>query len=592
MVLDNVSNPAEIAPLLAQAPTGRYLITSRRATGWHNLAETVNLDVLDPAEALDLLTRVLAPAGPRDLDGAMELCTELGFLPLAVEQAAAYIAQAGITPRKYLDLLEDYPADIYRATTEGGDTERTIARIWHVTLDRLADEPLAGQILRILAWYAPDAIPRTLLDGLADPPALISAIGHLAAYSMLTATPEAVTVHRLVQAVARTPEPDDRHRDCDAIDTARQQAETQLAAALPDADPAHRPTWRTLLPHISALASRGSPDTDTETSASLFEGAGVFALEQGQLTLAAEYYQRALTSLERLLGSDHPHTLVARHGLAVIYREAGDLGRAIPMLEQSLADCQRVLGDDHRETLDLRTNLARAHQEAGDLGRAIPMLEQSLADYQRVLGDDHPMTMTAHNILATAHMEAGHLNRAIPMLEQSLTDRQLLRGDDHPDVMTSRNNLARAYQEAKDPGRAIPLFEQCLAELERVLGSDHPKTLDGRPSWPAGVSTSVATLRRTLSLASACLMARVSPACVMPTVRVARVAARSFSADRTVAAESSRSGTAPMISMSGSRASRWVLTVTGMAPMVISAQIDIAADLVGDTGIEPVTSSV
>jgi len=362
MVLDNVSNPAEIAPLLAQAPTGRYLITSRRATGWHNLAETVNLDVLDPAEALDLLTRVLAPAGPRDLDGAMELCTELGFLPLAVEQAAAYIAQAGITPRKYLDLLEDYPADIYRATTEGGDTERTIARIWHVTLDRLADEPLAGQILRILAWYAPDAIPRTLLDGLANPPALISAIGHLAAYSMLTATPEAVTVHRLVQAVARTPEPDDRHRDCDAIDTARQQAETQLAAALPDADPAHRPTWRTLLPHISALASRGSPDTDTETSASLFEGAGVFALEQGQLTLAAEYYQRALTSLERLLGSDHPHTLVARHGLAVIYREAGDLGRAIPMLEQSLAD------------------------------------------YQRVLGDDHPMTMTAHNILATAHM--------------------------------------------------------------------------------------------------------------------------------------------------------------------------------------------
>jgi conflict system STAND superfamily ATPase len=46
----------------------------------------------------------------------------------------------------------------------------------------------------------------------------------------------------------------------------------------------------------------------------------------------------------------------------------------------------------------------------------------------------------------------------------------------------------------------------------------------------------------------------------MPTVRVARVAASSFSADRAVAAESSRSGTAPMMPMSGSRTSRWVLT--------------------------------
>jgi hypothetical protein len=47
-----------------------------------------------------------------------------------------------------------------------------------------------------------------------------------------------------------------------------------------------------------------------------------------------------------------------------------------------------------------------------------------------------------------------------------------------------------------------------------------------------------------------------------------------------------------MMSMSGSRASRWVLTVTGMAPIMISTEIDIRADLVGDTGIEPVTSSV
>ena len=424
MILDNVVNPADIAPLLAQAPTGRYLITSRRATGWHNIANTVYLDVLDPTEALDLFTRVLAPAGPRDLGGAMELCTELGFLPLAIEQAAAYIGEAGITPKSYLRLLEDYPAETYRATAEGGDAERTIARIWHVSLDRLADEPLTGQILRILAWYAPDAIPRTLLDGLAAPPALVSAIGRLAAYSMLTAGPEAITVHRLVQAVARTPEEGDQHRDRDAIDTARQQAAGRLAAALPEIDPVHFPTWRTLLPHISALASYASPDTDTEASAGIFVEAGSYVLEQGQLALAAEYLQRALTSLERVVGRDHPSTLDARHNRAVAYRVAGDLSRAIPMLEQSLADCQRVIGENHLDTLVARTNLAHAHLKAGNLSRAIPMLEQSLADYLRVLGDDDRRTMVARNILAVAHMEAGHLHKAIVMLEQNLAERQ------------------------------------------------------------------------------------------------------------------------------------------------------------------------
>jgi hypothetical protein len=45
---------------------------------------------------------------------------------------------------------------MYQAAAEG---DRTIPRIWHVTLDRLADDPLAGQVLRILAWYAPTRTP-------------------------------------------------------------------------------------------------------------------------------------------------------------------------------------------------------------------------------------------------------------------------------------------------------------------------------------------------------------------------------------------------------------------------------------------------
>jgi tetratricopeptide (TPR) repeat protein len=479
LILDNVTDPADAAPLLARTPAGRYLITTRRATGWHATATPIGLGVLNPAEAEALLTSIPNYGQPRELDGASELCAELGYLPLAVEQAGAYLAQADVTPRQYLGLLSGYPADMYRDGEEGRDDARTIARIWDVTLDRLADEPLAGQILRILSWYAPEAIPRALLDGLATPPALTRAVGRLAAYSMLTTDAGFLAVHRLVQAVTRIPEPGDPHRDPLAIADARGRATRQLAIATPAnwQDPASWPNWRTLLPHIEALASHAPPDADTQTTAHLLNQAGVFLDEQGQGARAARYLQRAVTVSQRVLGNDHPDTMTTRNNLASAYQHAGDLSRAIPLGEQTLADRQRVLGEDHPDTLTSRNNLACAYQHAGDLSRAVPLYEQAFADFTRVLGEDHPLTLTSQGNLISAYQDAGDLDRAIPLYLQALADSVRVQGEDHPHTLGTLNNLAGAYQAAGDLNRALPLYLRAFVDSLRVLGEDHPLTL-------------------------------------------------------------------------------------------------------------------
>ena len=480
VVLDNVSDPTDIAPLLAAAPTGRYLITSRRASGWHSLAQPIHLDVLSPTEAVNLLTEIVAPSTPQELMGASELCAELGFLPLAIEQAGAFIAQAGISPPDYLVLLRDHPAEMYRATAEGGDVARTVARIWHITLDRLADEPLTGEVLRFLAWYAPDAIPRSLLDSFATPPELISAIGRLAAYSMLSADPATVAVHRLVQAVARTPEPGDPHRDSKAIAIAREQATAHLAAAIPDNNPVEWPTWRTLLPHINAFADHAPSGTDTEITAQLFHEVGMFLLGQGQVSQAAAYLQRAIDGIRQAVGDDHADVLTALNNLGCAYIESGNLGQAIAILGQNLIDQRRILGNDHEDTLRSCNNLARAHMDAGHLAQAIPMFEQNLADRRRVLGNDHEDTLTSRNNLARAYQIAKDIERAISMFEQNLPELDRVMGSDHPRTLTARNNLAAAYLYTEDPARAIPLFEHNLIDQQRILGNDHPDTLDCR----------------------------------------------------------------------------------------------------------------
>jgi tetratricopeptide (TPR) repeat protein len=480
LVLDNVTDQASIAPLLNRASTGRVIVTSRLAEGWHRLGATViRLGVLTEGQAVELLTSIATQdRGDADLTGSGELVTELGCLPLEIEQAAAYVHQTHLSPVAYLALLQEDPAVMYDQTARGADAERSIARIWRVTLDALAETALAGDLLRTMAWWASESIPRFLFNPVADPVNVTNSLSILAAFNMITLNTGTVTVHRLVQAVARTSDTNDPHRQHAAIHAAHDQAIRLLVQACPadPFDPAAWPTWRSLLTHADVLASRG----DSDDTVFLLDRSATFLQNQGALARAIAYFERALASGQRLHGDDHPLTMDVRNNLALAYRDIGDLERAIDLTEHTLADRERLLGPDHPETLTTRSNLASICRDAGDLKRAIELNKRTAADCERVLGPDHPDTFRVRSNLAVAYAEAGDLERAIPLSEQALADRERVLGPDHPDTLVSRNTLALAYQEAGDLERAIELTERTLADRERVLGPDHPRTLTSR----------------------------------------------------------------------------------------------------------------
>ncbi|WP_369260051.1 tetratricopeptide repeat protein [Streptomyces sp. R35] len=485
LILDNAEHPNTTRHLIGQLHhAGRHLITSRFANGWPTIP--LALPVLTPAASLDLLTRLTGLSDRDNQHHARLLADDLGYLPLALEQAGAFIAQSRISVSAYRDLFRQHPAQTTSTAPAGSDPQRTMARIWRITLDTLhRNTPLAVDILRAAAWYAPTAIPRTLLTALADNPvSFAQALSQLAAYNMITLDADTLSIHRLIQTVARTPDPAttddaDPHRTHDTITTARQRATALLLAGLPDkpdTNVAGWPTWRTLLPHAEALLTATDPADDTEDTDLLLTDAAIYLQGQGQIPQAITYKKRSLTTSTQLNGTDHPDTLTSRNNLAYAYQSAGNLDRAIPLYEQTLTDRVRVLGEDHPSTLTSRNNLAGAYESAGNLDRAIPLYEQTLTDCVRVLGEDHPNTLTSRNNLAYAYQSAGNLDRAIPLYEQTLTDCVRVLGEDHPNTLTSRNNLAGAYQSAGNLDRAIPLYEQTLTDCVRVLGEDHPTT--------------------------------------------------------------------------------------------------------------------
>lgn len=99
LIFDNVENPEHLAPYLGTLSGGHHLATSRRATGWQALAPMVSLGLLPSDEATDLLCTIAfqgAAVGSRQREAAKRLAHDLGYLPLALEQAGAYAHRTGI----------------------------------------------------------------------------------------------------------------------------------------------------------------------------------------------------------------------------------------------------------------------------------------------------------------------------------------------------------------------------------------------------------------------------------------------------------------------------------------------------------------
>ncbi|AHH99175.1 tetratricopeptide repeat protein [Kutzneria albida] len=479
LLLDNVNDRGDVELVLGGIAAGRVLLTSRRATGWQGVA-ALPLDVLGHDDAVDLLTSTAGPSA--DLPGARALCGELGCLPLAVRQAGAYLAETMTSATDYLDLLTRQPAAVYQEATVDW-VEPTMARVWRVSMDRLASTPLAVEVLRVLAWMAPELVPRPLLDGMDEDLTVRRAVGRLHAYSMITATGTAVSVHRLVQAVTRTPDPADPHRGHADIHAAREQATRLLSETVQATDPrapSAVPVLQPLLPHIQALADRTEAAEDTLTTANLLNHTSAFLGFQGRPDLPERYARRALAATERLLGHDHPDTLTCRSNLAFLLEANGEGARAAEIFADVLADRERVLGPDHRDTLTSRNNLAAVYEALGDLDRAIPLLESTLADCERVLGPDDVDTVGSRNALAYAYESAGRLDQALGMYEQVLADCTRLLGPDHHFTLLARNNLVCAKAQIHGWASALDELELLVADRTRVLGAEHPDTIVSR----------------------------------------------------------------------------------------------------------------
>jgi hypothetical protein len=107
LVFDNAADPDAVRPFIPAAGHARVLITSNEQA-MANLGRSVAVDVFSHEEALAFLA---GRTGRADFGGARLLAAELGWLPLALAQAAAVIAAQHLDYGTYLERLRRSPAD-------------------------------------------------------------------------------------------------------------------------------------------------------------------------------------------------------------------------------------------------------------------------------------------------------------------------------------------------------------------------------------------------------------------------------------------------------------------------------------------------
>ncbi|MFC9971342.1 tetratricopeptide repeat protein [Spirillospora sp. NPDC127200] len=502
LVLDDVTDPDHLAPLLARCRTGHILVTTRLAAGWHRVGRTIRMEVPAPHEAAELLARTVTEARPNaDLADRETLCAELGLLPLAVEQAAGYLADTGRSPRQYLELLAEHPDDLYAQPPAGGEPGRTVAQVWRATLLELAARsPEAMRVLRVLAWLGPDPVPRSLLDPLAGvlggQLVLDGAVRRLAVRSMVTLADDgALVVHRLVQAVVRSFRP--VGADEEECAPARHEAAALLTFGLAGSagDPAGRDGWAALMPHASAFARHRFTGDDLVGVSILWGKAGMFHAVEGDrrhkefldrffrrhearqdVEPVLPLFEAAVAERERALGPDHLETLSARMDLLVLHARAGRAREAVPYVRRLLSDCVRALGAEHFFTLDMYQDLGNICKEAGETALALELFEEGAAAYRRSGHKEHLFAQTLDVDMAAVHRDAGDLRRAEEILEAAEAGLRRTRGGDDLFTLLAIANRAMVHLAAGRSAEAGGALEAAVADSARSLGEDHSMT--------------------------------------------------------------------------------------------------------------------
>jgi tetratricopeptide (TPR) repeat protein len=497
LIWDNVENLALLDRFLPSIRQGAILLTTRcQALG--TFAFGIDLLPMESEEGtLFLLHRakVLEPEATNEqlqhfalsraaeYAAAADLFAATGGLPLALDQAGAYLEETQCGLPAYLELFRTQRAILLQQRGEGSrDHPASVSATFALAIAATAERhPAAQDLLQVCALLQPDAIPEELFRQGADQLGCRleavccdvlqwnQVIASACSYSLLYRQPKEQTfsMHRLVQAVL--------------LDAMTEQERTQwlqrtinaLDAVFPNVIYANWKQCERLLPHVLLCLQHSGTTEDSLECASLAFKAAQYTRSRGRYAEAEPLFQRALRIRELVLGSDHLQISYPLSDLALLYWQQNKYAEAEPLFQRALRIQEQALGPDHPDLAFPLNHLANLYRDQGKYAEAEPLFQRALCIREQALGPDHFQVAVTLNNLALLYKSQGKYEKAEPLFRRALSIHKQI---NHPDIAYPLNNLANLYCEHDKYAEAEPLFQQALHIWEQTLGPDHPDT--------------------------------------------------------------------------------------------------------------------
>jgi tetratricopeptide (TPR) repeat protein/transcriptional regulator with XRE-family HTH domain len=526
LICDNVEDLSLVKPFLPTNDQGALLFTSRLQS-FGNLAQPLELPPLTTQEGVSfLLARTHSPTDdPQEQEAALTIAEMMGGLPLALEQAGAYIQATHCRLADYLRLFQQVPDRLLDTHEPGHDHPLSVTRTFLLTFDQVAQRhPVAAKLLTMCAFLAPEDIPeRVFLDG-ADILGLEElttnrldfeeTIKILLAYSLIqrSASAHTISVHRLVQSVLLARLSQDKQR----------MWQRRVVEAMERLFPTNYETQQDylafgeqLLPHAEACLVGDAPTSESSLRLQIHvanylvqrgrygeaEGILVHVRRQGELRLGAEHpllaeaalgvahlsreqgnylqaaslYNHALSIYAQIWGPDHPELVTCLNGLGAIASQQGQYQQAIAYFQRAMQIVEQAFGPTHAQVVTSLNGLGIVFVRQGEYQHAAPYFEQAVEIVEQAFGPEHPQVAKACSNLGQFYSERGQYQHAASYLERALRMREHLLGPEHPEVAQSFHNLGILYQRMRDYPQALRYLLRALEMREQQSGGEHPE---------------------------------------------------------------------------------------------------------------------
>ena len=513
LIIDNADDPSiALSKYFPPGGKGSILITSRNPelTVYATVGST-SIDTLSPEAAIDLLLRAAGAAIGSDIatrESARLLVNDLDRLPLALDQAGAYMKQNGCSIEEYMEMYENaWRPALKRSSKSYVHGEWFIRGVFDLSLHCIEEMGTeisfdALDILYFLTFVsrninAEELLERAWVNEMKhkqsssprhhqlrvlynpkkiewQPFRLRQTLDLLASYSLirLERGDTVISIHPFVNTATQA-----HLNKGEFLRYSNVTASTLTAAAGMNLEAEEYGFREALLSHLDVFLSLHDDNFESEIKVvdwaeSLSSFSAAFK-DVGQYERALELETRVMQLRKQILGDEHPDTLRSMNRISCYLRDIGRSHEAATVSKSVLQTRQELLGSEHRETLESMEGLASSYSMLGQLQEAIKLMEMALDLRRKLFGEADDGTITDMSHLAAYYRRFGRYLEALKLKKAVLFERERTLGQAHPDTLISMNNLAVTYGEIGRVQEATILHEKVVSVSKQILGDGH-----------------------------------------------------------------------------------------------------------------------